>query len=74
MLLRAAEAYYKNLEKKTTLIDFTDYDTVSDYAVVAVDTLARAQIINGFEDGSFRPQDNITRAEIAKVIYACIAQ
>lgn len=74
MLLRAAEAYYTNFKKKTTLIDFTDYDTVSDYAVVAVDTLARAQIINGFEDGSFRPQDNITRAEIAKVIYACIAQ
>lgn len=74
MLQRAADAYYFNFEKKQTLVDFTDYDTVSDYARVAVDTLARAQIINGYEDGSFRPQGYITRAEIAKVIYACIAQ
>lgn len=74
MLLRAADAYYMNFEKKQTLVDFTDYDAVSDYARVAVDTLARAQIINGYEDGSFKPQGYITRAEIAKVIYTCIVQ
>jgi|GEM_PF-2714535 len=74
MLQRAADAYYLNFEKKQTLVDFTDYDTVSDYARVAVDILARAQIINGFEDGSFRPYRNITRAEIAKIIYECIKQ
>lgn len=74
MLLRAADAYYMKFEKKQTLVDFTDYDAVSDYARVAVDTLARAQIINGYEDGSFKPQGYITRAEIAKVIYTCIVQ
>ena len=74
MLQRAADAYYLNFEKKQTLVDFTDYDTVSDYARAAVDTLARAQIINGFEDGSFRPHNNITRAEIAKIIFECIKQ
>ncbi|MBE5039155.1 S-layer homology domain-containing protein [Ructibacterium gallinarum] len=72
MLVRAAEAYYKTFHKEQTLVDIQDFDTVSDYARVSVDTLARAQIISGFEDGTFRPQQNITRAEIAKVIYGCL--
>lgn len=74
MLQRAADAYYTSFAKKQTLVDFTDYKDVAEYAKVSVDILARAQIINGYEDGTFRPQGYITRAEIAKVIYACINQ
>ena len=73
MILRAADAYYITFAKKQTLVEFDDYDDVSDYARVSVDTLARAKIINGFEDGTFRPKDSMNRAEIAKVIYGCIS-
>ena len=74
MLKRAGDVYTHVFQKKQTLVDFTDYNTVSDYALSSVDTLARAQIINGYEDGSFKPQGYITRSEIAKVIYSCLNQ
>ena len=35
----------------------------------AVDTLVALGVINGFEDGSFRPDGTVTRAEMAKMIY-----
>ena len=74
MLQRAAEATYHDITKKQTLVGFTDQDSIADYARIAVDMLARAQIFNGFEDGSFRPQARITRAEVAKVIYGFVGQ
>ena len=55
-----------------TLDDIADYDDVSDYAKVSVDTLARAGIINGFNDGTFRPHSYITRAQAAKIMYECM--
>ncbi len=70
ILVRGAEVMYKTLNKAQTLVDFSDYDTVADYAKVSVDMLARAQIISGFEDGSFRPEETVTRAQVAKIIYA----
>lgn len=33
-----------------------------------IDTLSDFGIINGYDDGSFNPQNNITRAEFAKII------
>lgn len=72
ILQRAIDVCVISLEKEKTLINFTDYDDVSDYALTSVDSLARFGILNGFEDGSFRPFAPITRAEAAKVIYECI--
>lgn len=48
------------------LASFTDTDSgtaVSD----AIDRLSRLGIINGFEDGSFRPHETLTRAQFAKI-------
>lgn len=72
MISRAAEAYYRTFNKKITLVDFKDFDSVEEYARVGVDTLARTSIISGFDDGTFRPKQNITRAEAAKIIYNCL--
>lgn len=47
---------------------FTDISGVSDYAVNSVKMLAEYGIINGFEDGSFRPAGSLTRAEAAVII------
>ncbi|MBR3870772.1 MAG: S-layer homology domain-containing protein [Clostridia bacterium] len=35
----------------------------------AVDLLASLNILGGYEDGTFKPENNITRAEFAKVVY-----
>ena len=42
---------------------FEDFDTVSDYAKTAVSALAEENILNGYDDGTFRPQSALTRAE-----------
>ena len=34
----------------------------------AIDALAQAGIINGYEDGTFKPENKVTRGEVAKVI------
>lgn len=49
-------------------VDFTDSDIISDYARDAVNALVCNGIINGFSDGTFRPKDVATRAEIAKIV------
>ena len=35
----------------------------------AVDMLVALCVINGYTDGSFKPNDTVTRAEMAKMIY-----
>ena len=47
---------------------FTDQ---ADFAVDSdvVDTLVSLGVVNGYTDGSFKPNDTVTRAEMAKMIY-----
>lgn len=35
----------------------------------AVDTLVALNILKGYEDGTFRPKEDVSRAEMAKIIY-----
>lgn len=53
-------------EKEAT---FSDFDEVSDYAKTAVMVLSEKGIISGDEKGNFRPKDNATRAEAARILY-----
>ncbi len=68
----AAVIFYRAMPDKRVIdnmLIFTDSDTVSEYAAEAVSYLANERILNGYEDGSFRPFGNLTRAESAKIIY-----
>ena len=47
---------------------FEDFDAVADYAKTAVSALAEENILNGYDDGTFRPQSALTRAEAAVII------
>ena len=47
---------------------FTDIDQVADYAVAAVKAFVAAGVVNGYEDGTFRPTANATRAEVSKIL------
>ena len=48
---------------------FADSDAIADYAADAINALWAKKIICGYEDGTFLPQNPISRAEAAKIIY-----
>lgn len=49
--------------------DFTDSDSIADYAKDSVAKLAKSGIISGMGDGSFAPKAVCTRAQAAVMIY-----
>jgi len=51
-----------------TQMAFSDKDSISDYAGAAVESAAKAGIITGYTDSTFRPLNNATRAEAATII------
>ncbi|MCL2837837.1 MAG: S-layer homology domain-containing protein [Oscillospiraceae bacterium] len=53
--------------------EFIDNDDIAFWAADAVSVMQQAGIINGFEDGTFRPLDNATRAQAARIIYGMLA-
>lgn len=58
---------------KATLIPnvsnkFTDKDKMATYAVSSIEMLSEYGVVNGFNDGSFKPKNNLTRAEAAVLI------
>lgn len=49
--------------------DYTDLDNFPSYAPSCVGALSELGIIGGYDDGSFRPRANMTRAQVCKVLY-----
>ncbi|MCI6972714.1 MAG: S-layer homology domain-containing protein, partial [Clostridiales bacterium] len=47
--------------------DFTDKDDIAAPFVEAVNVMANMGYIKGFEDGSFRPDETVTRGQAATV-------
>ncbi|MDY3929869.1 MAG: S-layer homology domain-containing protein [Clostridia bacterium] len=50
----------------------SDIDSCSDYAREAIDTMYKANYINGVSEGIYQPMDNATRAQAVKIIYNLI--
>ena len=48
---------------------FTDAADIGAEYIDDVEMLVQLGVVNGYEDGSFKPQGNITRAEFAKMAY-----
>lgn len=55
--------------KLGTYPTFKDQSTISAYATAAVKYVAQAGLMKGDENQNFKPQNNITRAETASIIY-----
>ena len=53
-------------------VSFRDVDQIQNRE--AVDVLTALNVISGMEDGTFRPQGNLTRAQTAKLIYTLVGQ
>lgn len=51
------------------LNSFSDKDKLSNYSKSYVAEAVALGYINGYTDGTFKPQGNITRGEIAKILY-----
>lgn len=51
--------------------EFTDVASTANYAQ-AVNTLAALGVIAGYEDGTFKPENNITRAEVSTMVVAAL--
>ncbi|WP_206109187.1 S-layer homology domain-containing protein [Paenibacillus sp. HB172176] len=54
--------------KASQELAYTDASTISDWAAVAVALASEAYIVSGFEDGSFRPGQQMTRAQLAVML------
>ncbi|MBP3361960.1 MAG: S-layer homology domain-containing protein [Clostridia bacterium] len=72
MICRGAEAAKKVINESSPPKDFTDHEDISEYALLGVQKLQMADIISGYETGCFLPQNTITRAEAAKLIYSTL--
>ena len=73
MLARCISVKSFNLTQEKLNINYTDEWEISDYAVGYVDMLYMSGIMSGDENGSFRPKDNLTRAEAAVGIYRLLS-
>lgn len=58
----------KSLNFEPLVENFTDADSIADYAQEAVEFCREAGLLTGYEDGSFRPLGTATRAEIAAIV------
>lgn len=69
MLKRAFENTKKAYSYNREYSLFNDNGDISDYARKSAEMLYRTGIVNGYDDNTFRPFNNCTRAEAAKIIY-----
>ena len=70
-----AAVLYRILKDKmpeSSAAEFADADEISEYAEEAVGALSAYNIINGYEDGSFKAKNEVTRREAAVMIYRAL--
>lgn len=70
----AANITYRALKRLTsnaTQSSFKDVDSSIGWAIPAIEALSEREILSGYEDGTFRPNQLITRAEAVKIVSAC---
>lgn len=72
MFCRAARAAREGALSDIAISNFTDAAEIADYAMEPINMLYRLEIVNGYDDGTFRPNAPITRAEAAKIIYTAL--
>ena len=68
---QAAAMIGRSQEKGYALasLTFTDAGKIPAYAAFYIQTMAAQGIINGYADGTFKPNNNITRGQMAKILY-----
>ncbi|MBE7053215.1 MAG: S-layer homology domain-containing protein [Ruminococcaceae bacterium] len=72
LIVRMTQLLGKPINATTAEVTFNDNDDIASYAIDAVKVLQKAQIVSGFEDGTFKPGATATRAQVAKILCALI--
>lgn len=72
MVTRARYAAKLAFKRMADIVEFADTEEIAGYARSAVTELQQAGVLSGYEDGSFKPQNSITRAETAKLLYGML--
>lgn len=62
-----------NMDDENSRSNFSDSASISSWAASEVATMASKGFINGYPDGSFGPQNNITRAEFITMLDNIVA-
>lgn len=71
MLYRCANALEIDTSESDTSV-YTDSASISDWAVPAIMWANAKGLISGYDDGSFKPQNNVTKEELAQMLYQFI--
>ena len=58
-----------NIEAESAELSFADKDTIKSYSKDAVAYFSEKGIVNGYTDGTFKPEETVKRAEAAKIVY-----
>lgn len=72
MAIRARYTAKLAFRRMGDTVEFADRESIAGYALSAVTELQKAGILSGYEDGTFKPQNSITRAETAKLLYGML--
>ncbi|MBQ4086965.1 MAG: S-layer homology domain-containing protein [Clostridia bacterium] len=65
----AKVAALKNGKKQNISLTFKDASDISQWAQSSVEDAVLYGLINGYEDGTYRPKNHISRAEAAQILY-----
>jgi len=68
MLFNYAKVKHYNLTATVADVTFTDASAISASRKEAVSTMQRCEVINGYPDGSFKPRNSASRAEVSALI------
>lgn len=73
LALVVAVAMFASFACVASAASYTDVASTASYAD-AVNLLSNLGVINGFEDGTFRPEETVTRAQAAKMIVCLLGE
>lgn len=72
MIKRAIDNSDITISAETNNFSFIDNSLINEYAKDSIIALCSYGMVSGYSDGSFKPDNNITRAECSKLIYTLI--
>ncbi len=69
MIVRALKYIEPNGSYITGILNFTDYENISEWAKEAVEISVSKELVKGLGNGAFGPQEKATKAQAAVIIY-----
>lgn len=69
-LSRFNKVHKINNKEENINISFKDEKNISDWAKASVEEMVKLGLIKGMNDGRFVPQGNLTRAQIAQIVFS----